>query len=624
MTKLKNNGLTPSQIKKAVYGQNTSQTKPTSSRQSVIKTNRPVQVRRPMQHQELSLLLNMPYSTPQMATKMPTPDWFTSTKKVDISVIVPLYNSSIDEFVEFWDFNNNGIRVEIIFVDDNCPTNSKDKIVSAWSKRRDEIKSPIGSIYHSCVTQGWGACCNIGAEVANASILAFISPDAKLFPHSLMRMVALLRTPNVGVVGGLHVNEKEDNVIESGKEWNWSSNKFLNIGSETYRGKPLARPFQMNNTPDDIFQSGEREMVSSSLMMVDKNNFREWGGFCPNLYSQEWSDADFCMNVREHGFKVMYQSQARLYRLQTKTDRYAEHGKTYFSNKWITSGRIDKIVDAARTEKPVNVENILLRRSSAHGDVLIAAAVAPALKKKYPNSKILFSTECPEVVKNNPWIDRIVEEQSERQFQLFFNLDMVYEYRPDTNILTAYAEAVGVDPNDCRAFLHSDSIDVPDDYVVIHSGKTLWAGRNWTSLKFDQVSNRLRELGKKIVCVGTNSDNKTFSCDLDLRGSTTIGQLAHVIKHASLFIGIDSFPMHVAQVYDIPGVAFFGSITPSTRLISKNMTAVVADGVKCLGCHHRKSLPCPATTVCEVGVQECINGVSVDRMWKAINAKLNC
>jgi ADP-heptose:LPS heptosyltransferase len=98
-----------------------------------------------------------------------------------------------------------------------------------------------------------------------------------------------------------------------------------------------------------------------------------------------------------------------------------------------------------------------------------------------------------------------------------------------------------------------------------------------------------------------------------------VAELAWVIKNAKMFVGIDSFPMHVAQSMSVPGVCFFGSILPETRLLkNSSIKSVVAEGIKCLGCHHRKSTPCTATTSCEIGIQDCVNNVTVDHMWRAI------
>jgi hypothetical protein len=95
---------------------------------------------------------------------------------------------------------------------------------------------------------------------------------------------------------------------------------------------------------------------------------------------------------------------------------------------------MDRLVKDVR-KSPPEVGTILVRRRAAHGDVLVAASVCSALKKKYPDSKIVFSTLCPEILQNNPWVDRVQEEQSERQFQMYVNLDMAYEYRPSFNVV---------------------------------------------------------------------------------------------------------------------------------------------------------------------------------------------
>lgn len=95
-------------------------------------------------------------------------------------------------------------------------------------------------------------------------------------------------------------------------------------------------------------------------------------------------------------------------------------------------------------------------------------------------------------------------------------------------------------------------------------------------------------------------------------------QLAFIIQNALAFVGIDSFPMHVAQTFNVPGVCFFGSIKPESRIIRPNMKGVTAH-LPCLGCHHRKPAPCTATAECERGIAECINQVSVDDMLQEIN-----
>jgi ADP-heptose:LPS heptosyltransferase/GT2 family glycosyltransferase len=618
-------GLTVKQINDAIFGNKNIKSSKNKKFIKLNKKNKPEHIFRNKQKHNLGLLLNNTYSTNQIVSECPTPTWFTSSGSADVSVVVPLYKNSIENIVETWDFFNDGIKVELIFVDDNCPENSGNKVLSCWEKRLDEIKKPIGKILRSCATQGWGACCNAGAAKASGNTLIFLNPEVKLFPGWISNLVKTLRKTNAGCVGGLFIDEENDCVIEAGREWDWQENKFLEIGAKIYKNKKISSSFKMDNVPAEIFQAGEKEFVSSNLMAVKREDFLSMGGFSPIIHNKEWSDADFCLNILEKNKKIIYQPLSRIYGKNTvvKANTRTKSDEAIFFNKWITSGRLNSLIKNNNIQN-LPVLSILINRQAAHGDVLIAAAVAPALKKKYPEADIIFATDCPEVLHNNPWIDKVVTECSERQFHLFFNLDMVYEYRPKTNFLTSYAESVGVDPKDCELFLETEELDfeLPENYVVIHAGNSIWAGRGWSTIKFDQISNRLQKEGVKIICVGTSEDHKPLCCDYDLRNKTSIGQLATIIKNSDCFIGVDSFPMHVAQVFEKRGVAFFGSILPETRLINKSIIPVYADGIKCLGCHHRKPVPCVATTMCEIGVQECIIGVSVDRMWKTIQQAL--
>jgi len=265
---------------------------------------------------------------------------------------------------------------------------------------------------------------------------------------------------------------------------------------------------------------------------------------------------------------------------------------------------------------------ILITRMFARGDVLVATAILPALKKKFPDAIIDFQTACPDVMVNNPYIDKLVFEV-EGEYDLHIQLDMSYESRPTDNILHVYAELAGVPIQDCMPFLNCSQVNKPllDNYVVVHAGNTNWAGRNWDKSKFKELAIRIHDAGHQIICVGGPEDYFVPS-DCDVRGKTTIGQLATIMKDSRLFVGIDSFPMHVAQTFNIPSVVFFGSIRGDTRIYRQNAKWVSDFTLPCLGCHHRKQAPSVATHECETGTLDCINNVSVNQMWDAISMEL--
>lgn len=129
-------------------------------------------------------------------------------------------------------------------------------------------------------------------------------------------------------------------------------------------------------------------------------------------------------------------------------------------------------------------------------------------------------------------------------------------------------------------------------YIVLHTGKTRWKGRDFEIEKFNEVAAKLRKSGHKIVLVGNHATLPTKEYDHNLIDKLSFHQLAYVISRAKLFIGIDSMPMHVAQALKIPLVAVFGCILPEYRLLpDPRFKGITASNVGCVGCHHFQSAP---------------------------------
>jgi len=622
-------GMTPKQIHKAL--QKTGKSKATKEVVRTAKT-RPKAANRPQQQRRgpsknLSLLLDVPVVGLQQAAQYPTPKWFTNNEKADVSVIVPMFKSVkvLEDLVGSWDLKE-GMKVELIMVDDACPHNSKEHALALWGRREKELKRPVGKILYNPKNQGFGVSCNIGAAHASAEYLIFLNADTVLTPGWIRPIVRLLKKDEVGVVGNLQVKHGgvwKDTVDSAGSQWDWSTRTFRHIGRDVYNGQPIKNAFRTDNCPADLNEVQEREMVTGACLGIRKELFQSIGGFNPNYRIGYWEDSELCLVVREKGYKVMYQPNSKIFHKgshsQSGSHKYASHNVHYFANKWLNSGRIDSLVSAVRPTPPREVGNILLRRHSAHGDVLMASAVASALKKKYPHCKVMFNTDNPQILHKNPHVDRTIQthEISDRMFQLYYNLDAAYEFRPHTNILEAYADVVGVSVDDCELFMHQKEIEVPSEYMVIHAGNTRWAGRNWSPMKWEIIASKLMAKGHTLILVGTGRDHK-ISSNIDLMNKLSLEELAYLINHARLFVGIDSFPMHVAQTFKTPGVCFFGSIDPATRLVNDAIKPIVANNVPCLGCHHEQPPPCVVTAHCKMGIQECVNNVSINHMMEKI------
>lgn len=633
----KGHGLSPLQIRNIIEGKDklgNANVHGSGKRRTKSRKFRPRQAQRTLINANLKLLLDVPIQAINNAVEWPTPSWFRNDENVDVSVIVPLYKSHevVEGLINSWDLDNSGLRVEMVFVDDHSPSDCKRAVVDYWKKRQGELRTKVGRIYHNQTNLGFGGACNAGVWKARGEYVIIINADTLVTKDWIRPMIRLMeRNQDIGIVGNLQIkkNGMWDGTIDgAGSEWDWESGTFMHIGRHIYKGRKIGKPMSPNNCPNELHSASEREMVTGCCMAFRRKDFMEMGGFDPNYRIGYWEDSDLCMRFREKGYKIYYQPASQIYHLLghsgSGSHKYQSHNQNCFFNKWVNSGRIDKLVKAVRPKRKTPLENILVRRQSAYGDVLVATAILPALKVKYPDAHLLFNTRCPEVLKENPFITKILtnEQVSERLFQVLINLDMTYEARPFTNILEAYADAAGVDVADCQTFMATQKVEnLPQKYVVVHAGQTMWAGRNWTPHKFEAIAQRIAGHGYKVVCVGRKGDNKVTS-HLDLRGNTTFAQLGYVIQNARLFVGIDSCPMHIAQTFNVPGVAFFGCIDPLTRLYNDSIVPITAKGLECIGCHHRKMPPVTSTNFCENGSLDCVGKVTIDNFWNKIEELL--
>lgn len=562
-----------------------------------------------------------------------TPIWFRKNKEnIKVSIIVPMYKSRdvIIDLVKSWPIDD-GIDSEFIFVDDNCPELSKEAVIKAWNSRKKEITQPIGKVICNKTNAGYGGACNSGAKHANGEFLIFLNADTELTKGWVQPMLDLFEDPKVGIVGNLQLKRgggHNETIDSAGSEWRWGDNSFVHIGRHSYKRRNIQKPFTIKEAPADVLEISEREMVTGCCFAIRKSLFEYIGGFNPNYRIGYWEDSEICMNVRELGYKVMFTPKSIIYHKLGHTGsgghKYFHHNKNYFKSKWINSGRLHELLIPPEPRPTIN--SILVKRSNATGDALVATGVCSALKKKYPEAKIMFSSFFPEIAANNPYIDQFIPVGQINKVtpDVFYNLDLCYEWRPNVNILDAYAEACGVKAKDCTLFLAREEFnkfDLPEDFIVIHPGKTNWAGRDWPHENFIELSTKLQRMGYKIVSVGKHTE-EVIPCDVDTRGQTNIFQLAWIMSKAKLFIGIDSFPMHVAQIADIPGISFFGCIDPKLRIYNQKMMAITAKNLSCLGCHHRHPAPSTVTKACETRTLDCIKMVSVTDMLNVVKSML--
>jgi GT2 family glycosyltransferase/ADP-heptose:LPS heptosyltransferase len=514
-----------------------------------------------------------------------------------------------------WDLTDCGLSQEVIYVDDSCPNESYREVLESWDRLKHLLKAPVGKIVRNDRNGGYAHACNTGAKFASGKYLIFLNADTNMTPGWVKPMVdAIEADPAVGMVGNMHLKMRNGrpSIDSAGSEWCWRVGSFEHVGRHIYHGQPLAEPMYLEGAPEDIVTPGYRDMVTGCCFLMRAELYERLGGFDTGYRVGYWEDSDLNMKVKRAGYRVLYEPRSRIYHMVGHSGSgghaFMQNNRERFYNKWVNSGVIDEYVSQERPI-PFVLNSAYIKRAGAHGDVLVAAAVAAAIKKKHPGCVVTFDTDVPEVLRGNPHIDHVVRNyRSMVEFQVKYDLNLSYESAPKRPILDVMAEAANVDPADCEFFFHTEPYDgLPDRYVVLAAGQTAWVGRNWHADKFNEVARGLVGLGYHVVAVGNSVDATIPLPDvtLDLRGKTSIYQLGHVIKNATLFVGIDSFPMWVAQAFNVPGVSFFGCVRPELRIVRDNMVGVNAAHLPCIGCHHDQPAPATGLIHCKVGGTPC-------------------
>jgi len=282
-----------------------------------------------------------------------------------------------------------------------------------------------------------------------------------------------------------------------------------------------------------------------------------------------------------------------------------------------------------------NNPRILVAREGAAGDVLLTTPIVKELKRKFPGSYVIFKTRYPEILKNNPYVDEVVRFEPKDGIDVVFNL--MYELYPEISIIEAYEKIaqLSIEYPQIRFYLSSEEKEEINEYmktlsiedtkglVVIHpmSGNRI---KKWNGNSYQTVSDYICSRNLRVVTVGSPIDCVELKGAINLIGKLSLRQSAALISKAKLFIGLDSYPMHIADAFKIPSVILFGSTDPRKVLMNGHTVKTVQSSENCLGCRHDTTPDRWKQNVdCRRDQLHCMESISADRVIKQIEEILN-
>lgn len=342
-------GLTPRQISEVVNEKNKKKKQRTviNGKKGLTRGRKQVVVR--------THPVALPSSVP---LPFDVPGWFMSRPEVDVSVIVPMFksDSAIRAQIASWTFDDDGLTKEVIYVDDKCPNGSAEAVIEAWTERRASSGkiSHIGKVIKNKNNLGFSGACNVGAASASGKYLVFLNADCTVTPDWIKPMIDLLeQDKGIGLVGNMQI--KEGFIDSAGSEWSWQEKQFAHIGRNIYKGQRIHK-FALNKVPPDLMVPQEREMVTGCCFAIRRELFHDLQGFDTNFRVGYWEDADICLRVRANGYKVFYQPQSRITHevghSKSGGHEFRDDNRRFFFDRWVRTGRLDRMVSAERTNKP--------------------------------------------------------------------------------------------------------------------------------------------------------------------------------------------------------------------------------------------------------------------------------
>ena len=506
---------------------------------------------------------------------------------IDISVITPVLNGRewLCQEAESLFSHSRGVKFEFIIID-----NGSDELTKKYIKSLEEL--PNVRVITNEKNLGFGKANNQGAGIARGRFLLFLNSDVRVGDNFLQNILNAFKQDSdlsaTGACGGL---------IDSN----------INCLGETRRN------------------SDKWDYIVGWCLAIKKDIFDKIGGFDERYGYGYCEDTDLSYTLKNSGYKIRLTEGLNIHHYANKT----VFNQKDFNPHVLTMQNHEKFKQKWQINIPAGKANkICVIRTGGLGDVLLTFPILRELKNSHPGCQLTYVTSdfCAELLKGCRYIDRVSTDTIYAKEKFDLILEPKYEHSPK-KYLDTMAESIGIKVQDRKLFYDFTEDDRKyargllknGPAVCFHTGRT-WQCREWNITRFREVAEYIvREYGFQIIESG-RADTLTmgFPESIDLRGKVNFSQLAAVLSECELFIGIDSFCLHLAMAVGTPVVGIYGATIPELVEAQGSRSYPVRGNTACSGCRHRT----PGVYV-DCKDPRCMDGVSGNMVIERVREALS-
>jgi ADP-heptose:LPS heptosyltransferase len=299
---------------------------------------------------------------------------------------------------------------------------------------------------------------------------------------------------------------------------------------------------------------------------------------------------------------------------------------------------------------------VVLVRYGGLGDLICVLASVAGLRERHPDAWLVVATPpgCRQLAEATALPDATTEVGG--FFHLFVNrMSAPSRYyqplmpdehdppRPQLRHLTdefGHALAVSPDPRAVRLELPASARQrvarrlrrinpqrLP--VIVLHPGPS-WPVREWPEQHWVELARLISgHMSAVMIRIGTHMDNLgrcrpglPIPNVIDWTNRLDVCETAALVEQASVLVGIDSGPLHIAAVLGVPAIGLFGAVSAELRLHPRARTTVVTGDVGCLGCHHAPQRPLHWRTGCPHDIA-CMRAITAQEVFQKLVARID-